>query len=320
MRILVAGATGVIGRRLLPLLLRAGHAVVGLTRTPEKAAIVRLLGAEAAIAEGLDAGSIHAAVTAAKPDVIVHEMTDLKAADYMNFDRSFATSNRLRTEGTDHLIAAARDAGVKRIVAQSFCGWPYVRTGDPVKSEADPLDPAPPRQLRRTLDAIRHLETAVTGSSSWQGLVLRYGAFYGKDTGMFEPTLIAQVRLRRFPLIGGGSGWWSFVHIDDAAAATALAVERGPAGIYNIVDDEPAPVSEWLPLLAQTLGAKPPFRVPAWLARILAGDHLVAMMTEARAGSNAKAKEELGWHPAHPSWRRGFAEVAAEAATQRVAI
>jgi nucleoside-diphosphate-sugar epimerase len=313
MRILVAGATGAVGRRLLPLLVSAGHSVVGLTRTPEKTGMIRSAGAEAAVADGLDAASVRAAVTAAKPDVIVDEMTDLKAADYGNFDRSFAGSNRLRTEGTDHLIAAARDVGVKRIVAQSFCGWPHARTGGPVKSEADPLDPAPPGQMRRTLDAIMHLEAAVTGSSAWQGLVLRYGALYGKDTGMFESSVIGQVRLRRFPLIGGGTGWWSFVHIDDAAAATALAVERGPAGIYNIVDDEPAPVSDWLPALAQAVGAKPPYRVPAWIARILAGEHLVVMMTQGRAGSNAKAKEELGWQPAHPSWRQGFAEVAGDA-------
>ena len=314
MRIFVAGATGAVGRRLVPILVAAGHSVTGLTHRQAKADAVRALGAEPAIADGLDAEAIHAAVAAAKPDVIVHEMTDLKnASDLRAFDKAFATSNRLRTEGTDHLLAAARDVGVKRFVAQSYCGWPYARTGDTVKTEIDALDPDPPAEFRRTLDAIRYLERTVTGSASPEGIVLRYGAFYGADTGMFDGPFVAQVKRRRSPMIGDGGGWWSFVHIDDAATATALAITRGKAGhIYNIVDDEPAPVSIWMPAFAQMLGAGKPFRIPAWLARLAAGEHLVVMMTQARAGSNAKARRELGWQPAHASWRQGFAEIVAQ--------
>ncbi len=310
MRIFVAGATGAVGRSLLPLLAVAGHSVVGLTRTPAKAGLIRALGGEPVVADGLDAGAIHDAVAAARPDVIVHEMTALSGAlDLRKFDQAFAASNRLRTEGTDHLLAAARAAGVKRFVAQSFCGWPYAREGGPVKTESDPLDPSPPAQLSRTIDAISYLEKTVASSSKPEGIVLRYGGFYGDDTGVFDSSMVEDIRRRRMPLIGDANGWWSFVHIDDAAQATALAVERGKAGIYNIVDDEPAPASEWLPALAGMLGARPPHHVPAWIARLLAGEHIVMMMTEGRAGSNAKAKRELGWTPAHPSWKQGFAEV-----------
>lgn len=311
MRIFVAGATGAIGCSLLPRLVAAGHHVVGSTRAARKAALIRQLGAEPVIADGLDAASLHRAVEVAKPEVIVHEMTDLKGvADLRHFDRAFAVSNRLRTEGTDNLLAAAQQAGAKRVVAQSFCGWTYARVGSAIKSEDDRLDPAPPRELRRSLDAIRHLERAITGAPQIEGVVLRYGAFYGNDTGLFERSFLEQLGLRRVPLIGDGNGWWSFIHIDDAAAATALAIERGrPGQIYNIVDDEPAPVREWLPALAHVVGAKPPRRVPAWLGRLLAGGHLVVMMTQARAGSNAKAKRELGWQPAHATWRQGFAEI-----------
>jgi nucleoside-diphosphate-sugar epimerase len=310
MRIFVAGATGAVGRRLVPRLVRAGHAVVGLTRTPAKAAILRELGAEPVVADALDQRAVQAAVHAARPDVIVHELTDLKgAADLRKFDRAFANSNRLRTRGTDYLLAAARDTGVKRMIVQSFCGWPYARSGGPVKSEDDPLDPTPPEEMRRTLDAIRYQERVVTTSSGPEGVALRYGAFYGPDTGAFDPATIDQIRKRRVPLIGDGGAWWSFLHIDDAAEATALAVERGK-GIYNIADDEPAPVREWLPAVAAMLGAKPPFHLPKWLARIAAGEHLVAMMTQSRAGSNAKARRELAWRPRYPSWRAGFAEIA----------
>ena len=309
MRIFVAGATGAVGRRLVPCLVRGGHTVVGLTRTQAKAAAVRELGAEPVVADALDERSIHAAVQAARPDVIVHELTDLTgSSDLRKFDRAFANSNRLRTIGTDHLLAAARDCGVKRMVVQSFCGWPYARSGGHVKSEEEPLDPNPPRELRRTLDAIQYLERVVTASAAPEGVALRYGAFYGHGTGMFDAALIDQVRKRRFPMIGGGTAWWSFLHIDDAAEATALAVQRGN-GVYNIVDDEPAPVHEWLPALADMLGAKRPFRLPAWIARIAAGEHLVVMMTESRAGSNAKAKRELAWRPRYSSWRQGFAEI-----------
>lgn len=309
MRIFVAGATGAVGRRLVPRLAGNGHSVVGLTRTPAKAGLLRELGAEPVIADALDERALHAAVVAARPDVIVHQLTDLKgASDLREFDRAFASSNRLRTAGTDHLLAAARACGVQRMVAQSFCGWPYRQDGGPVKSEEDPLDPNPPRELRATLDAIRHLERAVTTAPGIAGVALRYGGFYGPGTGVFEPSMIERIRRRRMPLIGGGTAWWSFLHIDDAAEATALAVEHG-CGIYNIVDDEPAPVHDWLVALAGMLGAKPPLRVPAWLGRLAAGEHIVVMMTAARAGSNAKARRELGWSPRHRSWRQGFVEI-----------
>ena len=321
MRILVAGATGAVGLQLVPQLIAAGHSVVGTTRTPAKAEIIRRMGAEPAIADGLDALAIRDAVIAAKPDVVIDQMTDLGAVtDLRHFDRAFATTNRLRTEGTDFLLAAAREAGVKRFIAQSFCGWTYGRGGEAIKTEADELDPDPPEELRRTLQAIQHLEDAVTGSANPEGIVLRYGSFYGPDTGMLSRAMIDQLRRRRVPLIGGGVGQWSFIHVDDAASATVAAIERGrPGEIYNIVDDEPADVSEWLPALAILVGARPPIRVPAWLGRLFAGEHLVSMMTEVRGGSNAKARRELGWRPAHPSWRQGFAEVARRATTQHAA-
>ena len=309
MRIFVAGATGAVGRALVPLLVRSGHTVTGLTRTPAKAGLLRELGAEASVADALDEQAIHDAVAAARPDVIVHQLTELTgASDLRHFDRNFANSNRLRTTGTDYLLAAARACGARRFIAQSFCGWPYARDGAHVKSEEDPLDPNPPKEMRSTLDAIRHVERVVTMSTAPEGVVLRYGGFYGPGTGMGDPAFFEQVRKRRVPLVGGGTGWWSFVHIDDVAEATAIAVERG-SGIYNIVDDDPVPVSDWLPAVAAMLGAKPPLHLPAWAARILAGEPVVAMMTEIRAGSNAKAKRELGWQPRHPSWRRGFAEI-----------
>jgi nucleoside-diphosphate-sugar epimerase len=313
MRILVAGATGAVGKRLVPLLVRDGHTVFGLTRSTEKSELIRSWGAQPVIGDGLDAAVVTAAVDEAQPEVVVHEMTALAGiSDLRRFDRTFAQSNRLRTRGLDLLLAAARRAGARRFVAQSYCGWPYARAGGPVKSEDAPLDPRPPRELRRSLQAIRYLEHTVVDQRSLEGLVLRYGAFYGPDTGMFEADAVEQVRRGRVPLIGKAQGWWSFAHIDDVAEATRIAVSRGAAGIYNIVDDEPARVCDWLPALAAAVGGKRPPRIPAWLARIAAGKHLVTMMTEGRAGSNAKAKRELGWTPAHPSWRQGFVEVARE--------
>jgi nucleoside-diphosphate-sugar epimerase len=311
MRVLVAGATGAIGQNLIPRLLAAGHQVFGTTRTEEKTGVIRKLGGEALVVNGLDGAAVRTAVRRANPDVIIHQMTDLKgASDLRRFDESFAVTNRLRTEGLDHLLAAARDADVKRFIAQSFCGWPFARVGGPVKSEDAPLDPSPPNALRRTLHAIRYLEDRVTGLPELGGIVLRCGAFYGPKTGLFETTLIEQILRRRVPVIGDGEGWWSFVHVEDAAAATALAVEGEDfRGIYNIVDDEPAPVREWLPALAEMLDAKSPRKVPAWLGRLLAGEHVMTMMTQVRAGTNAKAKRELGWFPANPTWRQGFARV-----------
>jgi 2-alkyl-3-oxoalkanoate reductase len=311
MRVLVAGATGAVGRNLLPQLVAAGHSVIGTTRSEQKSSLIRQLGAEPVVVDGLDAASVQRAVDAARPEAIMHQMTDLKGtADLRHFDRAFAVSNRLRTEGTDNLLAAARNAGVTRFIAQSFCGWPYARTAGPIKSETGPLDPEPPQELRRTLNAIRHLERVVTEAQDLDGVILRYGSFYGPGTGLFGGSFIEQVARRRVPVVGSGEGWWSFVHVEDAATATALALERGAAGnVYNIVDDEPAPVREWLPALAELLGAKPPLHAPAWLVRLVAGEHLVVMMTQARAGSNAKAKREFAWQPAHASWRQGFAEV-----------
>jgi 2-alkyl-3-oxoalkanoate reductase len=293
----------------VPLLVSAGHSVVGLTRNPAKADAIRRAGAEPAVADALNRAATVAAVASAKPDVIVHEMTSLSAAsDLRRFEQTFAATNRLRTEGLNNLLAGAKQAGTRRIVAQSFCGWPYAREGGPVKAEGDPLDPEPPRELRRTLEAIRYLENGLTASSEIEGVVLRYGAFYGPNTGLFDGPMIDQLRRRRVPLIGDANGWWSFLHVEDAAAATAIAVERGAPGIYNIVDDEPAPVREWLPTLAAMLGAKRPWHIPKWLARI-AGEPIVTLMTEARAGSNAKAKRDLSWQPKYASWRQGFAEV-----------
>jgi nucleoside-diphosphate-sugar epimerase len=308
MRILVAGATGVLGRRLLPLLIGGGHQVTAMTRTAGKAAGLRQAGAEPVVADALDRDAVAAAVAAARPEVVVHQLTDLAGTtSFRRFDQEFAATNRLRTEGTDHLVAATRAAGARRLVAQSFAGWPFARVGGPVKTEDDPLDPDPPAELRRTLEAIRHLEAAVLGAEGLEGVVLRYGGFYGPGTSAGEGGfMLDDLRRRRFPMVGAGTGVWSFVHIDDAAAATAAAVERGAPGIYQIVDDEPAPVSAWLPVLAAAAGARPPRRVPAWVARLLAGEHAVVLMTEARGASNAKARRELGWRPAHPSWRQGF--------------
>jgi nucleoside-diphosphate-sugar epimerase len=321
MRIFVAGATGAVGRGLVPALLSAGHSVVGLTRSTGKAETIRRMGAEPVVADGLDGAAIRAAVVSTRPDVIIHEMTDLGGVtDLRHFDRAFAVTNRLRTDGTDILLAAAREAGVKRFIAQSFCGWTFSRNGGPVKTEADELDPDPPQELRRTLDSIRYLEHGVTSSAQPEGIVLRYGSFYGPDTGMLAPAMIDQLRRRRVPLIGDGAGWWSFIHVDDAASATVAAVDHGTAGnVYNIVDDNPAEVKEWLPALAAVVGARPPFHVPAWIGRFVAGEHMVSMMTQVRAGSNAKAKNELGWRPAHPSWREGFAEVASRGLAQKSA-
>jgi nucleoside-diphosphate-sugar epimerase len=321
MRIFVAGATGAIGRPLVSALIAAGHSVVGLTHAPAKTEAIRRMGAEPVVADGLDAAAVRAAVMASSPEIIIHEMTDLTgASDLRHFNRTFAGSNRLRTVGTDHLLAAAREAGVRRFIAQSFCGWPYARNGVAIKTEADELDPDPPEELRPTLEAIRYLEHAVTGSTQPEGIVLRYGVFYGPDTGMLDHATIEQIRHRRVPLIGDGGGWWSFVHVDDAADATVRAVERGrPGSSYNIVDDEPAEVREWLPALAQMLDAKPPFHLPAWIGRLVAGEHMVSMMTQVRAGSNIKARRDLDWEPLRPSWREGFSVIAHQALSHKSA-
>jgi nucleoside-diphosphate-sugar epimerase len=310
MKVLVAGATGAIGRQLIPKLVERGHDVVGMTRSAQRAGAVRALGAEPAIADALDPHAVARAVAEAEPEVVVHQLTALSGRlDLRRFERTFAQTNRLRTEGTDHLLAAARAAGVRRLVAQSYGGWPYERAGGPVKTEDDPLDPEPVAAMRGTFDAIRHLERAVTGAGGIEGLVLRYGGFYGPGTSISAGgESVELLRRRRFPIIGDGGGVWSFVHVGDAAEATAIAVERGAPGIYNIVDDEPARVAEWLPEAARAVGAPPPRRVPRFLGRLLAGEAAVVMMTEVRGASNAKAKRELGWQPKHRTWREGFGE------------
>jgi nucleoside-diphosphate-sugar epimerase len=306
-KIFVAGATGAIGSRLVPILVQAGYQVIGTTRVPTKAGAIREAGAEAAVVDALDPDSIMRTIQIAKPDVVVHQLTAIPARlDMRSFDRDFAMTNRLRTEGTDNLLRAARAAGVRRFIAQSFAGWPYARVGGPVKTEDNPLDPNPPAELRRSLEAIRHLESVVLGSEL-EGLVLRYGGFYGPGTSIGEGgSVLVDVRKRRFPVVGNGAGVWSFVHIDDAAQATLVAIERGQPGLYNIVDDDPAPVSDWLPALAAATAAKSPWRMPTFVGRLAVGEHGVVLMTQIRGASNAKAKRELGWKPRWASWREGF--------------
>jgi 2-alkyl-3-oxoalkanoate reductase len=300
MRVFVAGASGALGTRLVPQLIDRGHEVVGTHRSPENAERLRVLGAEPVALDLLDVRAVRKAVLEAHPDAIVHEATALKEIEFSrNFDKVFAATNRLRTEGTDALLAAAAEAGVGRFVAQSYASARYAREGGWVKSEDDPLDPNPPSTTRESMAAMRHLDEAVTAAG---GIALRYGGFYGADNdGLVEP-----VRKRQFPIVGNGRGVTSFIHLDDAAAATVLALERGDAGIYNVVDDEPAPVREWLPALADALGAGPPRHFPRWLARLFAGEMVVRMGTESRGASNAKAKRELGWTLRYPSWREGF--------------
>jgi len=307
MRVFVAGASGAIGTRLVPQLIERGHDVIGTSRSAGNAERVRALGAEPIALDLLDREAVIKAVVASKPDAIVHEATALADVRFSrHLDRSFAQTNRLRTEGTDALLAAAREAGVPRFVAQSFASYRYAREGGPVKTEDDPLDPTPVPTTRETNAAMRYLDQAVTDAG---GIALRYGGFYGApNDGLLEP-----VRKRQFPIVGDGGGVSSFNHHDAAAAATVLALEHDGPGIYNIVDDEPAPVREWLPVLANVLGAKPPRHFPRWLARLFAGEAGVLMGTESRGASNAKAKRELGWTLRYPSWREGFVAAYASA-------
>jgi nucleoside-diphosphate-sugar epimerase len=308
MKIFVAGATGAVGRRLVPLLMAVGHEVAGLTRSPAKVGLLRRIGATPVIADALDRAAVKEVVQRQKPEIVVHELTSIRKVDLRNFDRGFAATNRLRTEGTDNLLAAARGAGVRRFIAQSFAGWPYARAGGPVKTEEDPLDPGPPPTFRRTLEAIRYLESAVIRETRLEGLVLRYGSFYGPGTAISQDGwMVNDVRNRRIPIVGGGSGVWSFTHVDDAARFTRAAITRGAPGIYNIVDDDPARVSQWLPALAAALGAKPPRRIPAWIARFAIGDAVV-FLTDVRGASNAKAKQAFGLNLIWSSWRGGFKE------------
>ena len=301
MRVFVAGGSGVLGRRLVGQLVARGHQVTATTTGRAKLDLLRRLGAEGVVMDGLDAVSVGQAVAGARPDVIVHQMTGLSEAhagrpNMRRADRFFATTNRLRTEGIDHLLAAAEATGVSHVVAQSHAGFNGIREGGWVKTEEDPL------QVVEGTRAISHLENAVVGAG---GAALRYGAFYGPGANDDQ---VRMVRRRMFPLVGGGTGHTSWVHLDDAASGTVLAVEQQARGVFNIVDDEPAPVGEWLPFLAQCAGAKPPRRLPAWTARLLAGEMVVGMMTEGRGFSNAKARRELGWELRYPSWRQGFRE------------
>jgi nucleoside-diphosphate-sugar epimerase len=311
MRVFVAGSTGAIGKRLVPQLVKDGHEVVALVRTPQKGKRVEALGAKAAVADALDKDQLTAAIKRAEPEVVLHELTALADAtgNFKRFDEEFILTNRLRTEVTDTLLAAARLVGARRFIAQSFCGWPFAREGGPIKTEEDPLDPSPPASFSKTLAAIRYLEDAVRRATDIEALALRYGFIYGPGTGIAKDGPIVQLlRNRRLPIVGDGAGVWSFIHVEDVAGATAAAISRGTPGIYNIVDDEPAPVSSWLPFLADALGAKRPRRVPAWLARFLIGEGGVSMMTKIRGASNAKAKRELGWQLIYPTWRSGFVE------------
>ncbi|HEX5012856.1 MAG TPA: NAD(P)-dependent oxidoreductase [Candidatus Limnocylindrales bacterium] len=304
MRVFVAGAGGAVGKRLVPMLVARGHQVTGTATNARSAEKIRDLGADAVIVDGLDAVGIGEAVARAEPDAIIHEMTALSGApDFRHFDRWFALTNRLRTEGTEHLLAAAAASGVKRFVAQSFTGWSNARTGSWIKTEADALDPNPVKDQRETLAAIRFLENAVL-SAKLDGVVVRYGGLYGPGS---SEALGGILRKRMFPVIGDGAGIVSSTHIDDAAAGTLAALERGRRGeIYNIVDDEPARTRDFIPAVAEALDAPKPLHIPAWLGRLLAGDVAVTMMTEGRGSSNAKAKRELGWQPIWPSWRDGF--------------
>jgi nucleoside-diphosphate-sugar epimerase len=302
MRVFVTGATGAVGRYLVPGLVAAGHEVTATTRTPGTVAQWREAGAEPVVVDGLDREAVIAAVRAAAPEVIVHEMTALAGMRSLRKpDQVFTATNELRTRGTDNLLTAAAQAGTRRVIAQSYIGA-NERSGGPVKTEEDPLDSRPVPSAARTLAAIKHVEETVPLMAP-EGIVLRYGSFYGPGATDF---LLDIVRKRQLPVIGGGTGIWSFIEITDAAAATLAAVGRGEPGVYNVVDGDPAPVAEWLPYLAKVAGAKPPLRVPAWLGRLLAGEFVVAQMTSVRGSSNKKARKELGWEPRYPSWREGF--------------
>jgi nucleoside-diphosphate-sugar epimerase len=317
MKVFLAGATGVLGRSLVPQLVERGHEVVGMTQSASKQDLVRGLGAHPVVADALDADAVAQAVASAEPEVIVHQLTALSGpmsirdARHPERFRGAIMTNRLRMEGTDHLLAAGRAVGARRFVAQSFGAFRWARTGGPVLTEADPLDPNPPPALRLVVEGLLYLERAVTTIDWGEGLVLRYGAFYGPGTSISlaeDAVMAAPIRKRRFPIVGNGGGVFSHIHIDDAAAATAIAVGHGQPGIYNVADDEPAPVREWLPVLASALDAKPPRRIPRWLGRLAAGEAATLTMTEVKGAANAKAKRELGWQPRYRSWRQGFAQ------------
>jgi nucleoside-diphosphate-sugar epimerase len=308
MKVFVAGATGAVGNRLVPLLVAGGYEVTALTRSPDKVEALRAAGAAPVVADGLDRAAVIQAVVRAEPEVLIHQMTGLTGAkSFKRFDDEFALTNRLRTEAVDYLLEAARAVGARRLIAQSFGNWNYERSGSRAKTEEDALDPDPPANQRKSLEAIRHLERAVTGADGVEGMALRFGNFYGPGTGFaLDGDLVRLVRKRKLPIVGDGGGVWSFVHVDDVATATVAALEHGQGGIFNVADDEPAPVAVWLPELAKAVEAKPPRHVPVWLGRFAVGEVGVSLMTQIRGASNAKAKRELGWTPLYPSWRDGF--------------
>jgi 2-alkyl-3-oxoalkanoate reductase len=308
MKIFLAGSTGVVGRHLLPLLVENKHDVVALIHTPQKGRIVEELGARPIVADVFKKDELFQAIQKTKPEIIIHQLTSLTSAgNFKKFDQEFALTNRFRTEVIDTMLEAARSSQARRFIAQSFCGWPYERKGGLVKTETDPLDPEPPKSFSKSLAAIRHLEQAVTTAANIEGFVMRYGIFYGPGTGISKDgAIVKTVQSRKLPIVGNGNGHWSFVHMKDVARATLAAITNGSPGIYNIVDDEPAPVKTWLPYLAEAVQAKPPRKLPVWLARLFIGDGGVSMMTKIRGGSNQKAKRELGWQPFYKSWRQGF--------------
>lgn len=310
MRILLAGASGAIGQTLIPLLVQHQHEVFGAFRNPSHSERVQALGATPVVLDALDGQAVNDRMAEIRPQVVIHQLTAIPPRiDLRHFDRDFELTNRLRTEGTRNLTTAAVRAGAERFLAQSFTGWPYARRGIRLKTEEDDLDPSPPPKMKTTLDALEMLEHTVLREQGLTGIVLRYGPFYGPHSSIaLDGTLVEDIRRNKLPIIGQGTGVWSFLHLHDAATATLAALTRAQRGLYNIVDDDPAPVSEWLPYLAQCVGAKPPRHVPNWLAKILIGEHAVALMNDIRGVSNAKARKELEWTPRWSSWRQGFQE------------
>jgi nucleoside-diphosphate-sugar epimerase len=317
MKVFVAGSTGAVGKALVPTLVVKGYEVFALVRGPAKAKVIESMGAKPVSADALDKVELTAAIRKVAPEIIIHQLTALAhAGNFKKFDEEFALTNRFRSETTEIMLAAARLVGARRLIAQSYCGWPFARDGGPIKSEEAPLDPSPPANFRQSLAAIRDLEEQILNATDLDALALRYGNFYGAGTAIANDGLLVDlVRQRKLPIVGAGTGIWSFIHVDDVAQATIAAISHGAPGIYNIVDDEPAPVSEWLPFLARVVGAKPPRKVPIWLGRLMIGAGGVSMMTQIRGGSNGKAKRELGWEPIYASWRRGFVEGLGENST-----
>ncbi len=308
MKVFVAGATGAVGKRLVPQLIASGYEVVAMTRSPQHDEALRAAGAEPVVADALDRTAVMRAIQRAEPEIIIHQLTALTGVkNYKKFDEEFALTNRLRTEGTSYLLEGAQAVGARRFIAQSYGNWNYARTGSDLKTEEDALDPAPSKNQAKSLQAIKYLENAVLNASGIEGIALRYGNLYGPGTGIaLDGAIVATVRRRMLPLVGNGGGIWSFTHVDDAAAAAVAAIQHGEPGIYNIDDDEPAAVNVWLPELARAVGAKPPFHIPVWLARLMVGDVGVSMMTQIRGASNAKAKCGLAWQPCYKTWREGF--------------